>query len=151
MSLAWTLLCLTTDMSKIFIALMFTARSSFQGGATFFQLKEKQRTTNLGVQSHELCRTMGYMPFALSITYSTTVREILQSCWQTDRPALEKHPAQSSVTAADWMSWSRALCFRFDRRVWNSWVKSSLRLYLKRHLWWWLMTGIAFKWVNEFC
>lgn len=83
------------------MALMFTVRSSFQGGATFFHLNEKQQTTNLGIQSHELCGTMGYIPFALSITYCTTVREILQSCWLPDGPALEKHPAQSSVTAAD--------------------------------------------------
>lgn len=151
MFLAWTLLCLTTDMSEIFITLMFTVRSSFQGGATFFHLNKKQQTPNLGMQSHELCGTKGYIPFALSITYCTMLCEILQSCWLLDRAALEKRPAQSSVTAADWMSWSQALCFLFDRRVWNSWVKSSLRLYLRRHLWWWLMTGIAFNWVNDEC
>lgn len=151
MFLAWTLLALTTDMSEIFIALMFTVCSSFQSGSMFFHLNEKHHTTNLGIQSHALCASMGYFPFALSITNCTTACEILQSCWLPDSPALEKHPAQSSVTAADWMSWSSALCFRFDRRVWNSWVKSSLRLNLRRHLWWWLMTGIAFKYVKEFC
>lgn len=67
-----------------------------------------------------------------------------------DSPALEKLAAQSNVTAADWVSWSQDLCFLFDKRVWNSWVKSSLRLYLRRLLWWWFMTGIASKWVKEF-
>ena len=75
----------------------------------------------------------------------------LWPCWLPDSPALEKHPAQSCVTAADWVSWSQDLCFLFDRRVWNSWVKSSLRWYLRRLLWWWFMTGIAFKWMKEFC
>lgn len=64
---------------------------------------------------------------------------------------LRSAQAQSCVTAADWVSWSRDLCFRFDRRVWNFWVKSSLRLYLWRLLSWWLMTGTAFQWVKEFC
>lgn len=71
--------------------------------------------------------------------------------WLPQSPALEKQPAQSSVTAADWMSRSWALRLCFDRGVWNSWVKSSLRLYLRRRLWWWLMTGIAFKCMKGFC
>lgn len=52
MFLAWTLLALTTDMSEIFIALMFTVCSSFQSGSMFFHLNEKHHTTNLGIQSH---------------------------------------------------------------------------------------------------
>lgn len=89
------------------------------------------------------------IPLDLYLLYY--VKFSLWPCWLPDSPALEKHPAQSCVTAADWVSWSQDLCFLFDRRVWNSWVKSSLRWYLRRLLWWWFMTGIAFKWMKEFC
>lgn len=91
MFLAWTLLALTTDMSEIFIALMFTVCSSFQSGSMFFHLNEKHHTTNLGIQSPALCAAMGSFPFALSITNCTTACEILQSCWLPGSPALEKH------------------------------------------------------------
>lgn len=80
-----------------------------------------------------------------------TALQHVKFCWLPQSPALEKQPAQSSVTAADWMSPSWALRLCFDRGVWNSWVKSSLRLHLRRRLWWWLMTGIAFKCMKEFC
>lgn len=83
--------------------------------------------------------------------YPQYERLSLQPRWLPDSPVFEKCPAQSCVTAADWVSWSRDLCFHFDRRVWDFWVKSSLRLYLWRLLSWWLMTGSAFQWVKEFC